>query len=1033
MIDFGTVQPGTTLYIPFATYDSNDPSASVTISGLATTDIEVYKDGSTTQRASDSGYALLDTDGIDFDTITGIHGISIDLSDNTTAGFWAAGSQYTVVISSITVDAATINFIAATFRIGYPQAILNTTIATLSTQTSFTLTAGPAEDDALNGRQVIIHDVASGVQVGHAVISDYTGSTKTVTLAAATTFTIAATDNISVLGLAPLQPTTAGNTLDVTSTGAAGIDWANVENQSTSVDLSATSINLCDTITTYTGNTVQTGDAFARLGAPAGASVSADIATVDSNVDAVLVDTAEIGAAGAGLTAIPWNAAWDAEVQSEVNDGLVALGLDHLVSAAVIGTDVTDNSIIAQLVSKSATADWDSYDNTTDSVEAIRDRGDAAWTTGAGGTPPQLMQNTTIATLASQTSFTLTAGSTDDDAYNGAIAVVTDSATSTQKAYGTISDYTGSTKTVTLSADPGVFTMAVGDTIDIMAPLGSAGSAPTAAQVADAVWDEVTAGHTTAGTFGEQVKTDIDAILVDTNLIDHSGPYGCGVYFDADAANTNTTVGTDGIPSNPVSTVAAAKTLAAAIGCNRIYVQGACLMPLTGETLTDYEIVGLGGTSANTVNLGTAASPGALSNVIIRNVIIYGEHNTTTGRLQLMNCFITDAPAAEVTVLRCWARGCGFGGDFEVSANDDIIFDQCLSAVAGTGYPMLTANGATGTIQLRHYSGGIGIQDLSASHNVSIETDGQVVFESGCNVNATVAMRGNMTITDNTAGMNNLSREAVTNRTDWIGGAYALNTTATGNVGIDWANVENPTTSVGLTGTTIAWSAAWDAEVESEVTDAIAAAGLDHLVARHGTAQAGTVNSITLDASASAVDDFYNGQAIYIHGGTGAGQVGIIVDYTGSTKVASVRPVWPIATPDATSTFAIFSLGTTNVGAISLDGAAADNLEADYDGSGYTKSNSTIGTAEDLGATARTRVNTEVLDVLNTDTFAEVSGVPAATSTLADKLNWVFTVHRNKLTQTATTQLVRNDADSATLGTSTVSDDGTTFTRGEYT
>src|SRR5690606_34049177 len=41
-------------------------------------------------------------------------------------------------------------------------------------------------------------------------------------------------------------------------------------------------------------------------------------------VDAILVDTAEIGAAGAGLTAVPWNAAWDAEVQSEVADGLAA-------------------------------------------------------------------------------------------------------------------------------------------------------------------------------------------------------------------------------------------------------------------------------------------------------------------------------------------------------------------------------------------------------------------------------------------------------------------------------------------------------------------------------------------------------------------------------------------------------------------------------------------------------------------------------------------------------------------------------------
>ncbi len=41
-------------------------------------------------------------------------------------------------------------------------------------------------------------------------------------------------------------------------------------------------------------------------------------------------------------------------------------------------------------------------------------------------------------------------------------------------------------------------------------------SIPTAAAVADAVWDEATAGHTTSGTFGEQLKTDVDAILADT-------------------------------------------------------------------------------------------------------------------------------------------------------------------------------------------------------------------------------------------------------------------------------------------------------------------------------------------------------------------------------------------------------------------------------------------------------------------------------------------------------------------------------------
>jgi hypothetical protein len=51
---------------------------------------------------------------------------------------------------------------------------------------------------------------------------------------------------------------------------------------------------------------------------------STALATVDSKADDILVDTAEIGAAGAGLTAVPWNTAWDAEVQSEATDALNA-------------------------------------------------------------------------------------------------------------------------------------------------------------------------------------------------------------------------------------------------------------------------------------------------------------------------------------------------------------------------------------------------------------------------------------------------------------------------------------------------------------------------------------------------------------------------------------------------------------------------------------------------------------------------------------------------------------------------------------
>ena len=198
-INLGMVRPGSTIQIPFNTFDSNDPSASVAIAALVAGDIEVYKDGSVTQRASDSGYTLLDTDGIDFDGHVGIGGFSIDLADNDTAGFWASGSRYFVVLGPVTVDAAVVNFIAATFEIGYPDAILNTTIASLTSATQFILTDGPAEADVFIGCSVTLHDVASKVQIAFGVVSDYIVSTKELILAATPVgFTPVATDNVAI-------------------------------------------------------------------------------------------------------------------------------------------------------------------------------------------------------------------------------------------------------------------------------------------------------------------------------------------------------------------------------------------------------------------------------------------------------------------------------------------------------------------------------------------------------------------------------------------------------------------------------------------------------------------------------------------------------------------------------------------------------------------------------------------------------------------------------------------------------------------
>jgi len=86
---------------------------------------------------------------------------------------------------------------------------------------------------------------------------------------------------------------------------------------------------------------------------------------------------------------------------------------------------------------------------------------------------------------------------------------------------------------------------------------------------------------------------------------------------------------------------------------------------------------------------------------------------------------------------------------------------------------------------------------------------------------------------------------------------------------------------------------------------------------RQNTAQAGGASTITLDASASAVDDEYNDMAITIVSGTGVGQTRYISDYVGSTKVGTVGSAWTTQ-PDSSSVFRIYGTALTATGTVNI-------------------------------------------------------------------------------------------------------------------
>jgi hypothetical protein len=91
----------------------------------------------------------------------------------------------------------------------------DTTIATAPSQTSLALTGGPPDDDALNGCFAIIRDQTTVAQKSIVAISDYVGSTRTVTLVGAPKFTVVAGDLITVFGVELSGTKVAGTLGDV--------------------------------------------------------------------------------------------------------------------------------------------------------------------------------------------------------------------------------------------------------------------------------------------------------------------------------------------------------------------------------------------------------------------------------------------------------------------------------------------------------------------------------------------------------------------------------------------------------------------------------------------------------------------------------------------------------------------------------------------------------------------------------------------------------------------------------------------------
>ena len=169
------------------------------------------------------------------------------------------------------------------------------------------------------------------------------------------------------------------------------------------------------------------------------------------------------------------------------------------------------------------------------------------------------------------TSITLDASaSATDEIYTGLFVTVYSGTGAGQTRQ--ITAYNGTTKVATVAT--WITNPASGSKFVLSAALeGAGGAPPTAAAIADAVWDEASAGHTDAGKAGEQQWTDIDAILADTNELqtDDVPALIAAVQSDTDDIQTRLPAAlVSGRMDSSVGAMAAAVLNAAAIASDAI-------------------------------------------------------------------------------------------------------------------------------------------------------------------------------------------------------------------------------------------------------------------------------------------------------------------------------------------------------------------------------------------------------------------------------------------------------------------------------
>lgn len=237
-----------------------------------------------------------------------------------------------------------------------PNVLIDTTIASVTSQTVLVLTAGSNDDDAYKDQAFVVYDASDNDFPSIRVCNGYAGATRTVTLDSAPDFTIIPGDGAKAFVTAP-------------GTTAPTVGQIRAEMDSNSTRLSA-----IETDTAGISGDAMRGTDGANTTVPDAAGVAPTAVENRQEMDANSTKMAP------SQTLADYKAT-GFSVPNEYDTVIAALQTD-LDSPNQYKADVSALALEATLTAIKGTT----FDTATDSLEAVRNRGDAAWVTGGGGT-----------------------------------------------------------------------------------------------------------------------------------------------------------------------------------------------------------------------------------------------------------------------------------------------------------------------------------------------------------------------------------------------------------------------------------------------------------------------------------------------------------------------------------------------------------------------------------------------------------------------------------------------------------------------